>query len=71
MAQDSSKVNFKDLTSVDYTGEYLNDDGLLNYQYVKRRRGLREQGLPYRRANPRRLVERAERRARRPYLKLS
>lgn len=65
-------TDFKDLDAVDYTDEYLtkDDGGLLNRQYVKRHK-LREEGLPYRRANSRRMVDRAARRAKRPYLKLS
>ena len=67
-------TDFKDLAPVDYSAEYLtkDDDGLLNRQYVKRRRALREEGLPYRRANSRRLIERHKRRSKyRPYLKMA
>jgi hypothetical protein len=68
----TKSISFKDLAPIDYTGDYLDDDGFLNYQIIKRKRNssICERTFPYRRMNPRRLIERAERRSKRPYLNL-
>jgi hypothetical protein len=71
MGNTNSSITFKDLKAVDYTFDNVDDDGLINLQTFKRHRCLREVGLPYRKANSRRVVERSKRRESRPYLSLS
>ena len=63
-------VDFNDALPVDYTADDVDDGGLINRQTYKRHRPLREAGLPYRKANSHRTVERALRRESRPYLNL-
>lgn len=68
----NESISFKDITPVDYTDNWIeDDDGLINYQIPKRHRPLREVGLPHRKANSRRILERAKRRQSRPYLNLN
>ena len=71
MGNTNSSIAFKDLKAVDYTFDNVDDDGLINLQTFKRHRCLREVGLPYRKANSRRVVERSKRRESRPYLNLT
>lgn len=66
-----SDITFNDRKPVDYTFDNVDDDGLINLQTFKRHRCLREVGLPYRKVNSRRVVERSKRRESRPYLNLS
>lgn len=67
-----SDITFNDSLPVDYTSNNVDDDGLINLQTYKRHRPLREVGLPYRKANSRRVVERSKRReSSRSYLSLS
>lgn len=67
-----SDIAFNDSLPVDYTSNNVDDDGLINLQTYKRHRPLREVGLPYRKANSRRVVERSKRReSSRSYLSLS
>ena len=71
MGNTNSGSTFNDRLPVDYTLDDVDDDGLINLQTYKRRRPLREAGLPYRKANSRRVIERAERRRSRAYHILS
>lgn len=71
MGNTNSGSTFNDRLPVDYTLDDVDDDGLINLQTYKRRRPLREAGLPYRKANSRRVIERAERRRSRAYHSLS
>jgi hypothetical protein len=71
MGNTNSSITFNDRLPVDYTFDNVDDDGLINLQTYKRHRCLREVGLPYRKANSRRVVERAKRRESRPYLSLA
>lgn len=67
-----SDITFNDRKPVDYTFDNVDDDGLINLQTFKRHRCLREVGLPHRKANSRRVVERSKRReSSRSYLSLS
>ena len=70
MGNTNSGSTFNDRLPVDYTLDDVDDDGLINLQTYKRR-PLREAGLPYRKANSRRVIERAERRRSRAYHSLS
>jgi len=66
-----SDITFNDRKPVDYTFDNVDDDGLINLQTYKRHNScLREEDLPYRKANSRRVIERASRRAKRPYFNL-
>jgi hypothetical protein len=70
MGNTNTSITFNDRLPVDYTFDNVDDDGLINLQTYKRHRCLREVGLPYRKANSRRVIERAKRRAKRQYLNL-
>lgn len=70
MGNTNSGSTFNDRLPVDYTLDNVDDDGLINLQTYKRR-PLREAGLPHRKANSRRVIERAERRRSRAYHSLS
>jgi hypothetical protein len=65
-----SDITFNDRLPVDYTADNVDDGGLINLQTYKRHRCLREAGLPYRKSNSRRVLERVSRRAKRPYFNL-
>lgn len=66
----TNNITFTDRLPVDYTEDDLEDDGLTNLQTFKRHRPLREGGLPYRKANSRRTVDRAHRRIQKSHLNL-